>query len=129
MAGAARERHRNGAPIPPGMDPTGVFEAFMQRMEHLGNQNNRPAPPPIVLPPPPPRQTGDKLLERFRALRPDKFDGMAEPWKAEQWLREIEVILDAIECNEQDKRRLASFQLTFMALDWWQAETVTIRLD
>ena len=79
MAGATRERHRNGAPIPAGMDPTGVFEAFMQRMEHLGNQNNRPPPPPIVLPPPPPRQTGDKLLERFRALRPDKFDGMAEP--------------------------------------------------
>ena len=81
----------------------------MQRMEHLGNQNNRPPPLPIVLPPPPLRQTGDKLLERFRALLPDKFDGMAEPWKAEQWLQEIEVILDAIEYNEQDKRRLASF--------------------
>ena len=83
MAGAARERHRNGAPIPPGMDPTGVFEAFMQCMEHLGNQNNRPAPPSIVLPPPPLRQIGDKLLEPFRALRPDKFDGMVEPWRAE----------------------------------------------
>ena len=88
-------------------------------MEHLGNQNNRPAPPPIVLPPPPPSQTGDKLLERFRALHPDKFDGMAEPWRAEQWLREIEVILDVVECNEQDKRRLGSFQLMFAALDWW----------
>ena len=86
MAGAARERHKNRELIPPGMDPTGVFEAFMQRMEHLGNQSNRPAPPPIVLPPPPPRQTGDKLLEQFCALRPDKFDGMAKPWRVDQWL-------------------------------------------
>ena len=61
MAGAARERHRNGAPFPLGMDPTSVFEDFMQRMEHLGNQNNRPAPPPIVLPLPLPRQTRDKI--------------------------------------------------------------------
>ena len=79
MAGVARERHRNGAPIPSGMDPTGVFEAFMQHMDYLGYQNNRPAPPPIVLPSPPPRQTRDKLLERFRALCPDKFDGIVEP--------------------------------------------------
>ena len=91
------------------MDPTGIFEAFIQRMEHLGNQNNRPAPPPIVLPPPLPRQTGDKLLEQFRALCADKFDGMVEPWRAEQWLREIELILDAIECDEQDKYCLTSF--------------------
>ena len=86
-------------------------------------------PPPIVLLPPPPRQIGDKLLKRFYALHPDKFDGMAELWRVEQWLWEIEVILDAIECNEQDKHRLASFQLTFAALDWWQAETATISLD
>ena len=100
MAGAARERHKNGAPIPLGMDPTGVFEAFMQRMEYLGSQNNWPTPPPIVLPPLPPRQMGDKLLERFYALRLDKFDGMAKSWRVKQWLWELEVILDAIECNK-----------------------------
>ena len=83
MVGAVRERHRNRAPFPPSIDPTGVFEAFMQHMEHLGNQNNRPMLPPIVLLPPQPRQTGDKLLERFRAVRLDKFDGMAELWRAE----------------------------------------------
>ena len=94
---------------PPGMDPIGVFEALMQLIEHLGNQINHTIPPPIVLLPPPLRQSGDKLLANFRALRPDKFDGIGEPWRAEQWLREIEVILDAIECSEQDKSRLASF--------------------
>ena len=86
MAGAAKERHKNGSPITRGMDPIGVFEAFMQRMEHLCNQNNRPMPLPIVLLPPLPRQFGDKLLERFRALRPNKFNGMAKPWKVKQWL-------------------------------------------
>ena len=126
MAGAAGNRHnRNGAPIPPEIDPTGIFEAFMQRMEHLGNNNNRANTQAIA----PPRQTGDKLLERFRALRPNRFDGTGEPWRAEQWLRELEVILDAIECNEQDKRRLAVFQLTHAALDWWEAEKATIGPD
>ena len=115
--------------MPPGIDPTEFFEAFMQRMEHLGNQINHPMPPPIVPPPPPLRQMGDKLLANFRALLPNKFDGMGEPWRAEQWLREIEVILDAIECNEQNQRRLASFQLTFATLDWWQAEIATIGSD
>ena len=41
----------------------------------------------------------------------------------------MNVILDALEYNEQVKRRLASYQLTFAALDWWQAETATIGLD
>ena len=90
----------------------------MQRMEHLGNQNqNNHLQPPIAFHPPP-RQTGDKLLERFRALRPEKFDGLVDQWRAEQWLREIDLIFETIECNELDKRRLAVFQLTFAAVDW-----------
>ena len=68
-----RQTSRPDAPIPTNIDPTGIFEAFMQRMEHLGNQNqNNHLQPPIAFHLPP-QQTGDKLLERFRALRPVKF--------------------------------------------------------
>ena len=92
MVGSTRQTLRPGAPIPTNIDPTGIFEAFMQRMEHLGNQNqNNHLQPPIAFHPPL-RQTGDKLLERFRALRPEKFDGLVDPRRVEQWLREMDLI-------------------------------------
>ena len=101
------------------MDPTGVFGALLQRLERISNNhgNNQQA----AL-----RQTGDKLLERFRALRPDNFDGAGEAWQAEQWLREMDHIFETIECTESDKRRMATFQLTFAAVDWWEAEKAII---
>ena len=102
MAGATRNsRNRQGKPIPPEMDPTGVFEAFAQRMVQLGGTNTNI---PTVRPP-----HGSKVLERFRALRPEKFDGMDDPSKAEQWLREMDLIFDTIECSNQEKRRMVTF--------------------
>ena len=72
MAGATRNnRNRQREPIPPEMDLTGIFEAFAQRMVQLGRTNSNIAP---VQPP-----HGSKALERFRALRPEKFDGMDDP--------------------------------------------------
>ena len=88
MAGRnTRDRHANlieGAP--PAADPTGIFEAFVRRMEnvsnnignHLNGNHGREAPI---------RQTGDRLLERFRTLHPEQFARTAESWKVEQWLQ------------------------------------------
>ena len=93
MAGATRNsKNRQGEPIPPEMDPTGVFEAFEQRMVQLGGTNNNIAP---IRP-----LHGSKVLGRFRALRPEKFNGMNDPSKAEQWLREMDLIFDTIECSD-----------------------------
>ena len=84
-----RSTNRNGVgpsepPIPEVIDPTGLLDILVRRIEralnNVGNNNNHATHPP--------RQTGDKLLERFRALRLEKFDGMMEPWRAEQWLRD-----------------------------------------
>ena len=77
MAGSTRNnRNRQVVTISTKMDPIGIFEAFVQRMVQLGGTSNKPIParPPY----------GSKVLERFRALRPEKFDGMDDPWKAEQ---------------------------------------------
>ena len=62
---------------PPAADLTGLFETFMRQMEnvsdnmgnHLNSNHGREAPI---------RQTGDRLLERFRALHPKQFAGTAE---------------------------------------------------
>ena len=119
MVGATRNsRNRQGEPIPQEMGPTGVFEAFAQRMVQLGGTNNSIAP---VRP-----FHGSKVLERFRALRPEKFDGMCDPSKAEQWLREIDLIFDTIECSDQEKRKMVTFQLTYAAADWWESEKATL---
>ena len=98
----------------------------MQCMDHIDNQNgyhNQLLPPPFEPPPPlPPRQIRDNILECFCILHPDRFNGLVETQRAEQWLREMEMIFEAIECSEQDKQQLAVFQLTFSAADWWASE-------
>ena len=64
------------APPTEGMDPIEAFGAFLRRLEQIGNHDGATQ-----------RPMRDKLLERFRALRLEKFDGMVEPWKAEQWIQ------------------------------------------
>ena len=54
------------------------------------------------------------------------FNGLLEPWQAEQWLRDMENIFEAMECSDIEKRRLATFQLTFVAAEWWEAEKATL---
>ena len=63
-------------PTPDGVDSTGMFEAFVRCLERAsdnphGHCNCHGAPG---------QQTGDRLIERFCALYPNKLDGMAEAW-------------------------------------------------
>ena len=51
---------------------------------------------------------------------------MVDPWKAEQWLREMDLIFDTIECTDQEKRRMATFQLTYIVADWLESEKATL---
>ena len=51
---------------------------------------------------------------------------MDDPSKAEQWLHEMDLIFDTIECLDQEKRRMATFQLTYAAADWWESEKATL---
>ena len=90
----------------------------MRIRDNHGNNNRNGAP-----------QTGDKLLARFCALQPDKFDGMVEACQEKQWLREMDHIFKTMDCNEIEKRRLAIFQLTYAAANWWDAEKATVRED
>ena len=72
-------------------------------MVQLGGTNSNVVP--VRLP------HGSKVLERFRALRSEKFDVMDAPSKVEQWLREMDLIFNTIECLDKEKRRMATFQL------------------
>ena len=39
----------------------------------------------------------------------------------------MDCIFESIECIDFDKNRLATFQLTYAAVDWWDAMRATIR--
>ena len=99
MVGTRNTSTSRGAPLPPDVDPTGIFEIIIQRMEQMTqNSTNRSSHHQYRAPPPP----GDKVFERFKALRPEWFDRVREPWIAEQWLRDIKLIFEAMNCTEFD---------------------------
>ena len=62
------------------------------------------------------------MVERFRGMRPDKFNGMTEPWEAKDWLRGMDIIFDTLGCSGIEKRRLVAYQLTYAVVDWWESE-------
>ena len=51
---------------------------------------------------------------------------MGDPSKVEQWLCEMDLIFDTIECSDQEKRKMAIFQLTYASADWWESEKATL---
>ena len=51
---------------------------------------------------------------------------MTEPWEAEKWLRGMDIIFDTMGCSRIEKRRLAAYQLTYAAADWWESEKANL---
>ncbi|GMN24924.1 hypothetical protein TIFTF001_043832 [Ficus carica] len=123
--------------------------------EQLAQLNQRPqvneVPPPAdqvppVAPPVPdiPRNDGipiapagvpvdlpsvreDLLYERFRRMKAPEFEGTMDPIAADNWLIDIQVILDFMRLTEQEKVLCASFALKKDARHWWM--TVQMRRD
>ena len=83
IRGPSNANKETSNPIPAEMEPSRVLGTFLPRLERLGNShnnnngNNDEAPP---------RPVGDKLVERFRGMRLDKFNGLTKLWEAEEWL-------------------------------------------
>ena len=38
----------------------------------------------------------------------------------------MDTMFNALDCGEQDKKRLAIFQLTYSAAEWWEAEKAAL---
>ena len=69
-------QNQSGEPsnvTPPEVDPIEAIDVFIRRMEQVLNRADR-----VVRNETPVRQTGDKLLKRFRDLQPENFTGLAE---------------------------------------------------
>ena len=61
-----------------------------------------------------------KTLEQFQKLHPRAFKGEADPVQAEEWLRQIEKILDAMECTENQRVSFTTFMFQGEAEHWWE---------
>ncbi|GMN29795.1 hypothetical protein TIFTF001_047960 [Ficus carica] len=82
-----------------------------------------PAGVPVDLPP----VREDLLYERFRRMKTPEFEGTMDPIAADNWLIDIQVILDVMRLTEQEKVLCASFALKKDARHWWM--TVQMRRD
>ncbi|GMN72527.1 hypothetical protein TIFTF001_053577, partial [Ficus carica] len=61
----------------------------------------------------------DLLYERFRRMKAPEFEGLTDLVAADNWLIDIQVILDFMRLTEQEKVLCASFALKKDARHWW----------
>ncbi|XP_057948295.1 uncharacterized protein LOC131143958 [Malania oleifera] len=55
----------------------------------------------------------------FTRLKPSAFVGSTDPVSAENWIQEIEKILDVLKCTERQKVTFTTFKLAREAERWW----------
>ena len=71
-----------------------------------------PAIPQVALAAPPfENQLLRDLVEQFLKLKPLRFLGTDNPNKAEEWIDQMDVIFDMVDCNEANKVSLGDYQL------------------
>ncbi|GMN60036.1 hypothetical protein TIFTF001_029133 [Ficus carica] len=66
----------------------------------------------------PPLSREDLLYKRFRRMKAPEFEGPTNPIEADNWLLDIQVILDFMGLTEQEKVLCASFVLKKDARHW-----------
>ena len=67
----------------------------------------------------PPAVQEDLLYELFRHMKAPEFEGLADPIVADNWLLDIQVILEFMRLSEQERVLCASFALKKDARHWW----------
>ncbi|GMN62603.1 hypothetical protein TIFTF001_031676 [Ficus carica] len=107
-------------PIPPVVPQVsevrqGVSRNFEVPLAPAGIQAN----PPLI--------REDLLYERFKQMKAPEFEGPTDPIEADNWLIDIQVILDFMGLTEREKVLCDSFALRKDTRHWWI--TVQMRRD
>ncbi|GMN19040.1 hypothetical protein TIFTF001_039710 [Ficus carica] len=99
-------------PVPPAAPPApGVRQGVPRNLEVPLVPDGIQANPPLVW--------EDLLFERFRRMKAPEFEGTTDPIEADNWLIDIQVILDFMGITEPEKVLCASFALKKDARHWW----------
>jgi hypothetical protein len=72
------------------------------------------------LPPPPPAR--DRHRE-FMSHKPPSFSHSPDPLQADDWIKELEKMLNIVQCTDREKVLYASGRLEGTAANWWDAYT------
>ena len=65
------------------------------------------------------------MYERFRRRKVSDFEGSPDPLVADEWLAQMQVILNFMNVSDEDKVKCASFVLKKDGRYWW--ETMILR--
>jgi hypothetical protein len=99
-------------PPPPTLEQVLVMQTQMLQTMPQTMVNMMAAQPQA--PPLPPRDR----LGYFQRTKPPTFSHVMELMDADDWLKSVEKKLQVVQCNNRDKVRLASHQLSGPAVDW-----------
>jgi hypothetical protein len=66
-------------------------------------------------------------MGEFLRLKHPTFAGSSNPLDADDWLRTIKRMLEAIGCPKNQRVHLAAHKLSGMALSWWDTLSATVR--
>jgi hypothetical protein len=61
-------------------------------------------------------------FEKFNRQQPLIFEGQPDAIATENWLRQIEKLMEVMNCIDEQKVRYATFKLTAEARKWWVAK-------
>ncbi|XP_075499269.1 uncharacterized protein LOC142537657 [Primulina tabacum] len=68
----------------------------------------------------------DEIVSRFQKMRPQRFFGTEDAEKSEFWLKDIEYLFSLTKYTDDQKYKLALYQLKDRARDWWEAAKMGI---
>ncbi|GMN22558.1 hypothetical protein TIFTF001_047453 [Ficus carica] len=66
---------------------------------------------PVAVPPAPRVRTPEELYDSFRRMKAPEFEGSTNPIDADNWLIDLQVILNFLRLSDQEKILCASFVL------------------
>ncbi|GMN20086.1 hypothetical protein TIFTF001_045279 [Ficus carica] len=75
---------------------------------------------PVAVPPAPRVRTPEELYDSFRRMKAPEFEGSTNPIDADNWLIDLQVILNFLRLSDQEKILCASFVLKKDARLWWE---------
>ncbi|GMN32885.1 hypothetical protein TIFTF001_044733 [Ficus carica] len=73
---------------------------------------------PLVVPPAPLVRTPEELYDKFWLMKAPEFKGSTNPIEADNWLVDLQVILNILRLNDQERVLCASFMLRKDARLW-----------
>ncbi|GMN67656.1 hypothetical protein TIFTF001_036717 [Ficus carica] len=105
--------------VPPQENPVPLVVPQVPEVHHEIPRNAEVLLAPVGVQANPPLIREYLLYERFRRMKAPEFEGPTDPIEADNWLIDIQVILDFMGLTEQERVLCASFALKKDARHWW----------